>query len=55
MATNNRTQELTEPRENYGYFATFFRGTLIELNNISTIFLRLGKHKIALETLGNAI
>ena len=49
MATNNRTQALT------GYFAPFYRRTAIELNNISIIFLHLGKHKIAMETLADAI
>ena len=49
MATNNRTQALT------GYFAPFYRRTAIELNNISIIFLHLGKHKIAMETLADSI
>ena len=42
-------------RENEDNFASYYRRTAIELNNISISFLHFGNHQVALETLLNAV
>ena len=55
MAKHSHKQPLGQYRENDGHYATFFRRTVIELNNISITLLHFGKHEIALQTLADAI
>ena len=42
-------------RENGYNFASYFRRTAVELNNISICFIHLGNHQVALETLADAL
>ena len=41
-------------RENEDHFASYYRKTAVELNNIGISFLHSGIHQVALETLSNA-